>query len=213
MQDHNKMLSMWCADSSFMCREALTRPDKITAVTRESISTVNKARLTTRGNNLLLQFKSSEQHSASLSMRLIQQSDACHQTGLIEGPLVGEVFLYSRTTSEHLHLPAETSPKLVQSVQLHFLTTAWRSFLLQVSLTLTCFTLVSQLCWNGSICATNALKLWRHKKIPECLSDYFHKDAKRTKSFLPESATRNYSKSDKATWYKLRGQLVCRFSS
>lgn len=41
-----------------MCTEALTGADKINGVTREAISTVNKAPLTTRGNNLLLQFNS-----------------------------------------------------------------------------------------------------------------------------------------------------------
>lgn len=36
-----------------MCTVAITAADKITGVTRDSISTVNKAPLTTRGNNLL----------------------------------------------------------------------------------------------------------------------------------------------------------------
>ena len=41
-----------------MCTVALTAADKITGVTRESISTVNKAPLTTRGNHLLQHFNS-----------------------------------------------------------------------------------------------------------------------------------------------------------
>ena len=52
------VLCCWQQAFMCMCTEALTTADKINGVTRESISTVNRAPMTARGNHLLLQSNS-----------------------------------------------------------------------------------------------------------------------------------------------------------
>lgn len=61
-----------------MCTVAITAADKITGVTRESISTVNKAPLTTRGNNLLQHFNrfTEKRPTSSLGRCLCTESKA-----------------------------------------------------------------------------------------------------------------------------------------
>lgn len=68
-----------CWQQAFMCTVVLTAADKINGVTRESISTVNKALPTARGNNLLLQFNSLQRNARSSSSGrcLYSESKAC----------------------------------------------------------------------------------------------------------------------------------------
>lgn len=151
----------------------LTSPDKINGASRESISTVNKAQLTATGNGLLLKFNS---ETPDLLQDGVYTPNQRHVT-------TGEVFLYWRSFVTCLWKVPETDATTSTTICYHSL----KEFTVpDVLLALTRFAVDLQVCTNGChLCYKLPQFVTLQKKIPKCPADYFHKDAKHTKSFLP----------------------------
>lgn len=165
----------------------LTSPDKINGASRESISTVNKAQLTATGNGLLLKFNS---ETPDLLQDGVYTPNQRHVTTdcFHESRLAGEVFLYWWSFVTCLWKVPETDATTSTTICYHSLkefTVPDRrcSSHLRASLSICRFAQMA------AICVTNCHNLWRCKKIPKCPADYFHKDAKHTKSFLQLAIT------------------------
>lgn len=183
----------------------LTSPDKINGASRESISTVNKAQLTATGNGLLLKFNS---ETPDLLQDGVYTPNQRHVTtdGFHESRLAGEVFLYSRSFVTCLWKVPETDATTSTTICYHSLkefTVPDRrcSSHLRTSLSICRFAQMA------AICVTNCPNLWRCKKNSQMSGWLLPQGCKAYKEF---PAACNYSRSDKVTWYRPRGQLLCR---
>lgn len=101
--------------------------------------------------------------------------------------------------------------KLMQRPLRQFVTTAWKSSLyrrcsshLRTSLSICRFAQMA------AICVTNCHNLWRCKKNSQMSGWLLPQGCKAYKEFPAFPAACNYSRSDKVTWYRPRGQLLCR---
>lgn len=95
--------------------------------------------------------------------------------------------------------------KLMQRPLRQFVTTAWKT-----SLYRTCSS--HRFAQMAAICVTNCHNLWRckKKKNSQMSGWLLPQGCKAYKEFPAFPAACNYSRSDKVTWYRPRGQLLCR---
>lgn len=161
----------------------LTSPDKINGASRESVSTVNKAQLTATGNGLLLKFNSE-------TPNLLQDG--------VYTPNQRHVTTDGFHEERCFYIHGASSPacgkflKLMQRPLRQFVTTAWKSSLYRTGGAPRTYALRCRFAglhkWLPSVLQTATI-CDAAKKIPKCPADYFHKDAKHTKSFLQLAIT------------------------
>lgn len=129
--------------------------------------------------------------------------------GFHESRLAGEVFLYWRSFVTCLWKVPETDATTSTTICYHSLkefTVPDRrcSSHLRTSLSICRFAQMA------AICVTNCHNLWRCKKNSQMSGWLLPQGCKAYKEFPAFPAACNYSRSDKVTWYRPRGQLLCR---
>lgn len=183
----------------------LTSPDKINGASRESISTVNKAQLTATGNGLLLKFNS---ETPDLLQDGVYTPNQRHRRLSWKPSGWRGVSILT----ELRHLPVESSWNWCNDLYDNLLPQLERVHCTgpEVLLALTHFAVDLQVCTNGCHLCYKLPQFVTLQKNSQMSGWLLPQGCKAYKEFPAFPAACNYSRSDKVTWYRPRGQLLCR---